>query len=165
MIKPQVPENEPLRITELNKYNILDTLSEKDYDDITLVAATICKTPISLITFLDDERQWFKSHRGMDATETKKEYAFCAHALNEPQEVLIFPDSRKDKRFEEDQHRIFSLFTKLPSKKQDEKNSYGIGLATVKKIVEKNGGTIWLVSVVGKGTTFYFNIKKSLSEP
>ena len=96
---PPQPVNESSRLKALREYNILDTLSEKDYEDITLLAATICKTPVSLITFIDENRQWFKSHYGTSETETKREYAFCAHALNSPREALIVEDSRQDKRF------------------------------------------------------------------
>ncbi len=99
MENPPQPANESLRLEALKEYNILDTLSEKDYEDITLLAATICKTPVSLITFIDEDRQWFKSHYGTLKTETKKEYSFCAHALNSPKEALIVEDSREDKRF------------------------------------------------------------------
>ena len=99
MTHPPQPENEALRLEELNTYNILDTLSEKDYEDITMLAATICKTPISLITFIDKDRQWFKSHYGIGQNETVREYSFCAHALNSPKEALIVEDSRQDERF------------------------------------------------------------------
>lgn len=93
------PADEAARLEALKSYHILDTLSEKDYDDITLLAATICKTPVSLITFIDEDRQWFKSHHGVSISDTLREYAFCAHALNSPKEPLIVEDSRKDDRF------------------------------------------------------------------
>ncbi|MEP7230786.1 MAG: GAF domain-containing sensor histidine kinase [Ginsengibacter sp.] len=99
MGNPPQPANEVARLEALKEYNILDTLSEQDYEDITLLAATICKTPVSLITFIDEDRQWFKSHHGTSETETKREYAFCAHALNSPKEALVIEDSRQDERF------------------------------------------------------------------
>ncbi len=99
MVRPPQPENETSRLEELSTYNILDTLSENDYEDITMLAATICKTPISLITFIDKDRQWFKSHYGTAQTETIREYSFCAHALNSPKEALVIEDSRQDERF------------------------------------------------------------------
>jgi hypothetical protein len=68
MTQPPQPANELSRLEELDSYNILDTLSEQDYDDITSLAATICKTPVSLITFVDKDRQWFKSHYGTSET-------------------------------------------------------------------------------------------------
>ncbi|MEO6290185.1 MAG: GAF domain-containing sensor histidine kinase [Ginsengibacter sp.] len=87
------------RLEALREYNILDTLSEQDYEDITQLAATICKTPISLITFIDKDRQWFKSHYGASVAETILEYSFCVHALNSPKEALVVEDSREDERF------------------------------------------------------------------
>ncbi|SNR52772.1 sensor histidine kinase [Lutibacter flavus] len=96
---PKEPQNEAERLNELNSFSILDTLSEIDYDNLTAIASEICNTPISLISLIDDKRQWFKSHHGLNATETPKEYAFCAHAINEPQEILMVPDAREDKRF------------------------------------------------------------------
>lgn len=118
MLKPEIPHNEQERLAQLAEYNIFDAFTEKDYDDITLLAAAICKTPVSLITLVDDKKQWFLSKRGIDQSETAREYAFCAHALNKPEEILIVPDSRKDKRFEgnplveNDPHVIF--YTGVP---------------------------------------------------
>jgi len=90
---------ESRRIAELKKYDVLDSLTEKEYEDITYLASVICDVPIATITFVDEKRQWFKSHRGIPGSETLRDYSFCAHAINSPQEFLIVPDSRKDERF------------------------------------------------------------------
>ncbi|KQS27866.1 GAF domain-containing protein [Dyadobacter sp. Leaf189] len=87
------------RLNALKGYDILDTLHEKEYDDITELASEICQTPISLISLVDDSRQWFKSNFGLSVRETPREYAFCTHTIQNPSQVFIVPDSRDDIRF------------------------------------------------------------------
>ena len=99
MITPKIPVDDVKRVDALKAYSILDTLPEKEFDDITYLASQICNTPISLISLIDDKRQWFKSHHGVDATETPRDIAFCAHAINEQDQMFIVNDSRKDVRF------------------------------------------------------------------
>src|SRR3954469_4554486 len=99
MIKPEKYKSEEERIKSLESYSILDTLPEMDFDNLTSIAAEICGTPISLVTFVDEERQWFKSRFGLDTHETHRDYAFCAHAINMPNDIFIVPDSREDVRF------------------------------------------------------------------
>ena len=81
------------------EYGILDTVAETDFDDLTKLASAICQTPISLVSLVDDHRQWFKSHHGLDVHETPKDFSFCAHAINTPSEIFIVPDATKDIRF------------------------------------------------------------------
>lgn len=99
MLEPKLHKREDERLQELDSYSILDTLPEKDYDDITAIAAEICDTQISLISFIDDKRQWFKSSHGLDAKETPKAYAFCAHAINAPEKAFVVENARNDNRF------------------------------------------------------------------
>ena len=98
MIKPIIPKNESARIEALNGYSLLDTLPEKDFDDITVLASQICQTPISTITLIDSNRQWFKSQNGLVSNDAPREFSFCAHAINDS-EIFIIPDSTKDNRF------------------------------------------------------------------
>lgn len=99
MIRPENFKNENERLKILESYSIIDTISESDYDNITAIASEICNTPISLVTILDKNRQWFKSHHGLSISETSKDIAFCAHAINESDDVFIVQDARKDIRF------------------------------------------------------------------
>lgn len=99
MQKPAIPANEQERLTALQEYNIMDTLPEEALDHITRLASEICQAPIALISLVDQNRQWFKSRRGMEKSEMPRDIAFCAHAILTPQKVLIVPDSREDERF------------------------------------------------------------------
>jgi signal transduction histidine kinase len=93
--------DEDKRMEALQSYHILDSLAEKDYEDITALASIICDVPIALISFVDHDRQWFKSNHGLDVTETLREHSFCSHAIKTPGSPFIIPDSRQDIRFKD----------------------------------------------------------------
>ena len=99
MIAPGTPGNEEERLVALESYAIMDTLPEEEYDAITRIASEICGTPISIITLIDGKRQWFKSKVGLEATETPREYAYCAHGILTPDEPLIVNNAFEDERF------------------------------------------------------------------
>ncbi|MDD4978111.1 MAG: sensor domain-containing diguanylate cyclase [Gallionella sp.] len=93
------PQNEVERLQALSEYQILDTLPEQGYDDIVKLAARVCDTPIALVTLIDESRQWFKAKVGLTASETPRRDSFCAHALLQPERILLVGDASKDPRF------------------------------------------------------------------
>ncbi|KZS40558.1 ATPase [Aquimarina aggregata] len=99
MIPPKLPNNEKQRQIAVEKYELLDTLPEESYDNITSLMSYICETPISLITLLDGDRNFIKSHHGISMSESPREISFCGHAINSDDPLTIIEDSRKDERF------------------------------------------------------------------
>ena len=93
-----LPENEASRLAALQCYQVLDTDPEDSFDDLTTLAAQICDVPIALVSLIDTNRQWFKSAVGVDATETPRDIAFCAHAILQS-DMFIVPDASRDDRF------------------------------------------------------------------
>jgi PAS domain S-box-containing protein len=93
-----LPENESDRLAALYRYEILDTPPEPSFDRIARQAAVLFNAPISLISFVDPQRQFFKSHYGIAERETPREHAFCAHAI-QSSEVMVVCDATQDARF------------------------------------------------------------------
>ena len=98
MIKPALPPSEKKRLNELLRYEVLDTLPEKQFDDITFIASQICGAPIALVSLLDETRQWFKASTGLESKETSREISFCGHAILNSN-ILEIEDALDDPRF------------------------------------------------------------------
>jgi two-component system NtrC family sensor kinase len=124
--------DEKARIAALNHYSILDTLPEQIYDDVTALASLICGTPISLVSLVDTDRQWFKAAVGIEIRETPRELSFCAHTIGTAT-TLIVRDAREDARFADN-----PAVTGAP----------GIRFYAGAPIVEPNGHVLGTVCVV-----------------
>lgn len=98
MVKPEIPENEAERLKELRSLGLLDSAGEERFDRITRLAQRLFGVSIVLVSIVDEDRQWFKSRVGLDASETPRDISFCGHAILSD-EVLIVPDATKDGRF------------------------------------------------------------------
>jgi len=96
-----IPDNEADRQAALERYDILDTLSEQCYDDITALMSGVCNAPISLVGLIDNDRNWLKSCHGVDLSESPRMISFCGHAIISEEPVFVVPDARKDPRFED----------------------------------------------------------------
>src|SRR5579859_3231127 len=93
-----INEQERKRLKVLWQYDVLDTVPEALFDDLTELAARICEAPIALISLVDEKRQWFKSKFGTTVNETSRDVSFCAHAIQQT-DLFIIPDATQDLRF------------------------------------------------------------------
>ena len=91
--------NEAQRQRELDRYRVVDTLPDEAFEDIVQVAAAVCGTPTALITMIDRGRQWFRARIGLDRNETRRDEAFCDHAIRVPEQFFEVPDATQDTRF------------------------------------------------------------------
>jgi GAF domain-containing protein len=99
-MKASKPKNEVQRIKVLWQYDVLDTEPEAVFDELTTLAALICGAPIALITFVDEQRQWFKSKTGVSIGETSRDVSMCAHAILQD-DLFIVSNATQDKRFKD----------------------------------------------------------------
>lgn len=99
-MRAATPENERARLEALRHFKVLDTAPEEAFDDITRLASYICQTPSALISFVDADRQWFKSRLGFEQQETSRDISFCAHAILQPGPTVV-RDTLDDERFKD----------------------------------------------------------------
>ncbi len=98
MKKPEIPKDEAARISALKSLNILDTVTEENFDRITRMASKVFSVPVALVSLIDTDRQWFKSAVGLEARETPRDISFCGHAIL-GDDIFVVPDTLEDKRF------------------------------------------------------------------
>ncbi len=99
MVPPQIPSDDQRRLRELHRYEVLDTSYEAEFNDVAQLAATICKTPIALISLIDAKRQWFKAKVGIDLNEFPRDISFCGHTIIADTEIFEITDTSEDERF------------------------------------------------------------------
>ena len=98
MIVAELPIDEKLRLLDLASYDIMDSGAETDFDELVDLAADICNCPISLITLVDEDRQWFKARHGVEKTSTNRDVAFCSHVILQDK-VMMVENALDDVRF------------------------------------------------------------------
>ncbi len=98
MITPEIPLNEAERLHALRALQILDSSHEERFDRVTRMARRMFGVPISVVSLVDEDRQWFKSAQGLDASQTAREISFCGHAINQDG-LFIIPNALVDERF------------------------------------------------------------------
>jgi diguanylate cyclase (GGDEF)-like protein len=96
--KPDVPEDEQLRLATLRSLSILDTPQEERFDRLTRMAKRLFDVPIALVSLVDEDRQWFKSCLGVGASETPRDISFCGHAIL-GNDLFVIPNATEDERF------------------------------------------------------------------
>ncbi|MCU7551762.1 GAF domain-containing protein [Chitinophagaceae bacterium LB-8] len=99
------PLNEEIRLLDLKSYNILDSAPEKEFEELLELAGQVCDCPISLITFIDADRQWFKAIRGTELMQTSRDASFCTHTILQ-QDIMVIPDTLQDDRFFDHPHVV-----------------------------------------------------------
>ncbi|WP_425512323.1 diguanylate cyclase [Xanthomonas arboricola] len=99
VIKPTLPGNEAERLAALRQYEVLDSPPERAFDDLTMIASTLCETQMAAVVLVDEQRQWFKSAHGAPRSEASRDISFCAHAILRPDEVMMVDDTLLDPRF------------------------------------------------------------------
>jgi signal transduction histidine kinase len=97
-MKAPLPDNEIERLGALYSLDILDSPAEKDFDDIAVLAASVCEAPVSAVSLVDADRQWAKAQTGGEVAETSRDVSFCAHAIL-GRDLMLVPDAREDDRF------------------------------------------------------------------
>lgn len=98
MQPPEKPKSEAERLHTLRALKILDSSHEERFDRVTRMATKMFDVPVSLVTLIDEDRQWFKSSQGVEVTETPRDISFCGHAINQD-DVFVVADTLEDDRF------------------------------------------------------------------
>lgn len=124
-------QKEQDRLKALKSLKILDSQPEKEYDELTELAAYICDTPVALISLIDKDRQWFKSKIGLDVCETERKISFCTHALNQPEEIYEIEDTFNNELFKDNPLVMEKGIRFYAGAPLNHKNGYALGTICV----------------------------------
>lgn len=106
MIEAGLPKGEKKRLAALSELQLLHTDPEENYDDITKLASYICNVPVSMITLIGEDQQWFKSKVGTDLSSAPRAISHCSHAILNPEELMEIKDTREDLRFKDNPYTL-----------------------------------------------------------
>ena len=155
-----LPHNESERLAALKRYNILDTLPEDAFDDATKLVAYICDVPIAHISFIDENRQWFKSEIGLGVSEVPREITFCRYTILDSKMVEI-QDTFLNERFKNDPNVVGGLkvrfYAGIPLTTPD---GYNIGTICAIDHISKelNESQINVLSIVAKHVIYQLEL-------
>jgi len=161
-----LPENESARLSALASYQLMDSEQEQEYDDLAMLAAEICQTPVALITLIGEQRQWFKSRYGTELTENHRDYTFCSHAIIDDQEIMIVSDATEDSRFFDNpmvtQHKVV-FYAGVPLVNPD---GYALGSICVIGNEKKqlNDSQIRALKILGRQALQLIELRKKVYE-
>ena len=155
--------DEAKRIEALHKLKILDTNAEQDFDDIVTLAAKICNTPISIISFVDINRQWYKAKIGVDYSETPRNISICSQAI--AHDILIIPDLLKDERFVNNPFvtntPLLRFYGGITLKTED---GFALGalcvMDTIPKVLDE--GQIWALRVLARQVIKHIHLRSQV---
>ena len=165
-MNPSLLLDEAARLKALRDYEILDTDPEKEFDDLTLLASHICGTPIAMISFIDENRQWFKSKIGMTDSQTTRDIAFCSQGILQG-EVMVVPDAQKDERFAHNPmvtgSQKIRFYAGAPLKSSD---GHAVGMICVKDNVPRDlsAGQIAALEAIGRQVVAQMELRKHSRE-
>ena len=133
MLKAPIKNDEAERVEALKKLNILDTPTEERFDRITKIIVDRFKVPISTISIIDSNREWFKSCQGCNVSEGRREISFCGHAMYADY-IFIVEDTLKDERFRDNPYVVNPPHIRFYAgvSLRDKKSKYPIGVLCMK---------------------------------
>lgn len=154
MITPPIPANEKERLAAIARLGILDTPSEERFNAITTEASRRLHAPISTVSILDKDREWFKSCVGLDQTQGPREASFCGHSLL-AQDIFIVEDTLLDERFADNPYVVGEPHLRFYAgvSLQDQKSGLPIGVLCVKDVRPRklsSGEIAALIELAGK---------------